>query len=172
MLLCPARLIRGAIAVCISAIIFMPAAHAAAPRGSNPDTAVAFQAATLTGMTQEEFESRLLYRINRERIKRGLVMVRLRDCAESYAEPWSQFLARFDKFEHQSMQLFAYGCNYMAVGEIIALADATPYQTVQLWMASSGHRAAILTPCYRLVGVASRLEDNGQRVSVVDFGQR
>lgn len=172
MLLCRARLISGAIAACMSATIFMPAAHAAAPRGSNPDTAAAFQDATLTGMTQEVFESRLLYRINRERSKRGLVMVRLRDCAESYAEPWAQYLAKTDNFEHQSMQLFAYGCNYMAVGEILALADATPYRTVQLWMASTGHRAALLDPGYRLVGVASRLEANGQRVSVVDFGHR
>jgi uncharacterized protein YkwD len=179
------RLTRGAIITCVAAVLTAPAASAenAAPAELAPESelvpesggadvaVIEEQAALSSGLTQEQYETRLQSWINRERSVRGLVELRLASCSETYAERWATYLTRNNKFEHQSMQNYAYACNYSMVGEILPMADATPYQMVKMWMGSSGHRAVLLTPGYRLVGIGARHKTNGQWVGVVDFGR-
>jgi uncharacterized protein YkwD len=74
------------------------------------------------------------------------------------------------------------GAQAWSVGENIAWGSgtlATPRAIVQAWMQSPGHRANVLSPCFRDVGIGitagvptQRQDKAGSGTYVTDFGRR
>lgn len=93
------------------------------------------------------FEKRLVAKINQVRGAHGLGKLRLRAGLNRAAHRWSRYLLRSNSFYHGriaagvSENLAWATCNRAGAGRI-----------VRMWMASSGHRAAILRRGIRRIG--------------------
>ncbi|UCH74834.1 MAG: hypothetical protein JSU82_02990 [Rhodospirillales bacterium] len=122
---------------------------------------------------------------NAERRKRGLgPLMRNRDLTRS-AQFHAEFMARNDCFAHRCPKEPALaqrarnaGYRYRGVAENIAAGSPTPAEVVRGWMESPGHRANILHPDMREIGIGYVLlnEDSGRESHrhywVQNFGYR
>ena len=67
---------------------------------------------------------------------------------------WSEHLAASGDFEHQNLNVIVRRCDgARSAGENIARGGVSPRTMVRLWMNSPGHRANILQPGFRRLGV-------------------
>lgn len=166
------HILRALTALAASAMITAPLVPGTA-QATEPLLRVApTQTLSLLGdLTPSIYETAIQRSINRIRTNRGLPRVRLRSCPDHVAESWVKKLLRLNLFEHQSMSAFSYKCNYSYVGEIIAMAPATPQMMVRMWMASPGHRAVILDRRFRFIGVGANRDLSGNWRGVADFGR-
>jgi uncharacterized protein YkwD len=108
-------------------------------------------------------ERAIVQAVNVERTARGLSPVRtfrgLSRAAESHS--WDQL--RYDRFGHDSADGTPFGRRIARVGrfrmsaEVVAFAPrgsgSGARSIVRLWMRSSGHRAQVLNPNFRILGV-------------------
>jgi uncharacterized protein YkwD len=60
--------------------------------------------------------------------------------------------------------------NWTALGENVAMGYSTVDTVMAAWMASTGHRANILNPAYRDVGLAESFASDGTPYWTQDFG--
>jgi uncharacterized protein YkwD len=174
------RVLRVLAAIVAGTLIALPVnagTSVASPAAVAPQTAAVAGTAIQSGafatytLTNDIYETSLLGWINRVRVNHGLPRVRITSCADYTAEKWVRKLLRYNLFQHQSMSTFAYGCGYSYVGEIIAMAPATPYVMVRMWMASPGHRAIILDRRFSLVGIGANRDAQGTWRGVADFAR-
>jgi uncharacterized protein YkwD len=123
--------------------------------------------------------------INNIRRHYGLPLVRVSGALDRAADRHSVDMARAQFFEHNSSSGASAGArvrsfrNARAVGENLAFLPRhtrnRAYTVVDLWMHSAPHRAVILSPLYRRIGVAARsARINGGRGTVytADFTSR
>ncbi len=122
---------------------------------------------------------------NAERRKRGLkTLTQNRNLAKS-AQFHADFMARNDCFAHRcpkepplAQRVSRAGYVYRGVAENIAAGAPTPSDVVRGWMDSPGHRANILNPRMREIGIGYALlnEDGGRETYrhywVQNFGFR
>ena len=122
---------------------------------------------------------------NAERRKRGLpALAPNRNLAKS-AQSHADFMARNDCFAHRcpkepplAQRATRAGYPYRGVAENIAAGAPTPAQVVEIWMDSPGHRANILHPEMREIGIGYALlnDDPGKETYrhywVQNFGFR
>ena len=116
----------------------------------------------------DQLEGRVLVELNAIRRAHGLVPVRLSNPLSAAADAHSRSMGRFGYFEHESrdgsafwkrVQRFYGAGSYgtWSVGENLLWSsgglDAS--QALELWMASPAHRANILTPRWREVGLSA-----------------
>jgi uncharacterized protein YkwD len=106
------------------------------------------------------FSDRVLALTNFYRSQSGLQPLQLNAKLTAAAQAHSQDMALNDFFSHtgsdgstSSSRIQSTGYLYSAVGENIAEGYATPEEVVQAWMNSPGHRANILNPSLREMGV-------------------
>jgi uncharacterized protein YkwD len=139
-------------------------------------TADAAATATLT-----RSESSLLAVMNQVRIARGLLPLRADARLEVAARGHSRTMLRTGSFSHGafSTRIRRVGVRAPRVGENLAWsagALAAARTIVQLWLASPAHRANLLRPGYRIVGVGAVSGCfNGQRHTLMvttDFAGR
>jgi len=122
---------------------------------------------------------------NVERHKRGLPILTQNWNLALSAQYHADFMARNDCFAHRcpkepalDQRAHNAGYNYRAVAENIAAGSPTPAEVVRDWMDSPGHRANILHPDMREIGVGYVLlnEDGGRETYrhywVQNFGYR
>jgi hypothetical protein len=113
---------------------------------------------------QEDFASRVVVLVNEERAAAGLKPLTMDSRLASAAQAHSQAMADADEMLHQvagELPLCASGPDrydsvgypWYVCGENIAAGYLTPESVMQGWMASAGHRANILSPNYRHIGV-------------------
>ena len=129
-------------------------------------TAASNPARSLTAANQ--LESGVLFELNTIRREHGLVPVRLSAPLSTAADAHSRSMGRFGYFEHDSRDGSAfwkrvqryYGAdryNTWSVGENLLWSsgrvDAS--RALELWMESPTHRANILTPRWREVGLSA-----------------
>jgi uncharacterized protein YkwD len=125
-------------------------------------------------------ESHVLRLLNVIRQAHGLAPLRRRDDLFHAARDHSRDMAKRDYFAHGAMlaRLLEYVSNdYRVVGENLAWGagvEETAASAVARWMASPPHRANILDPDYRFVGIGSKYAldyqgENGARVFTADF---
>ena len=107
--------------------------------------------------------------INRERRARGLRPVGTHPRLTWMARRYARSMVRFGFFSHTSpagvtllerLRAAGYGGRRIAVGEALAWAQgrlATPHAIVRAWMHSPPHRAVLLGPAYRDVGIGVAL---------------
>jgi uncharacterized protein YkwD len=105
--------------------------------------------------------------INEERTSRDLVALRADDELDGVAAKYSKAMVRQGFFAHVSpggstlvqrvrTSRYLKGADGWTLGENLAWGAgtrATPARTVAAWMASPGHRANILEPRYRHIGI-------------------
>jgi uncharacterized protein YkwD len=122
---------------------------------------------------------------NEERRKRGLPPLAQNRNLMKSAQSHADFMARNDCFAHRCPKEPALaqraknaGYGYRSVAENIAAGSPTPAEVVEGWMNSPGHRANILRPEMREIGIGYALlnEDPGKETYrhywVQNFGYR
>jgi serralysin len=107
------------------------------------------------------FEQQVIELTNQERQANGLAPLRPNENLAKAAAGHSQAMASEGFFAHQNpkdnsdvgvrARRVAYNWNY--IGENIALGSPTPQRVVAGWMNSPGHRANILNPEFREIGI-------------------
>ncbi len=121
-------------------------------------------------------EKRIIALVNEIRTERGLSKLRVKPCLVRAARAHSAEMRAKPYFGHQSRNgdpfsrrliKFGYrrsGFSFWKVGENIAWGSglySTPEVVVDGWMHSEGHRAVILTKCFRNIGVGVRVRGEG-----------
>lgn len=104
--------------------------------------------------------------VNKERKKHGLVQLTLNPLLGNSAMFHANFMADNDCFEHLcpgepelGQRARAAGYNWFLVAENIAAGSPTPAAVMDGWMKSPGHRANILNPDLREIGIGYVLLD-------------
>jgi len=96
--------------------------------------------------------------------------LRLSSCLnDSYAQPWAIYLAIHHILAHQSMSKMLVGCHASVAAEDVGAGAVSAASMVQAWMASSSHRANILSTRVRYIGVGAAHSGSTVWYSVLDF---
>jgi uncharacterized protein YkwD len=163
--------------------------------GSAHAAALACQGAdTLPGQSSGAIvRSATLCLMNSERATQGLAGLRAQPALASAASRYAREMVSERFFAHTSPRgstvlsrirdtAYLRGAPAWTVGENIASGSgtmATPRAIVEAWMESPGHRANLLSPCFRDVGIgmaagmAAQVADaGGAGTYVTDFGRR
>lgn len=122
----------------------------------------------------EEFESRILIRVNRVRARHNLPKVRVfQSCVDGYAERWSQKLKKSGAMRHRDLGTMLDGCNLNWVGEnLVSGTGLLPRVAVRAWMDSPPHRSVLLKRRANWAGVGVRVDQHGRTYAVLNFGDR
>ena len=127
---------------------------------------------------------RVLELTNAERAKVGLTALRWNGLLATTATDYAGDLVARRYFSHTSKEgtqpwdrakahgYPSYGWGACYVGENLAQGYATPEDAVKAWMNSEGHRANILKPEYRELGVGVVTDATGRKTWVQNFGAR
>lgn len=106
------------------------------------------------------FQQQILSLVNVERSKAGLQPVTLNSKLNQAAQNHTNDMISKRYFSHTSpsgstmvMRVQAVGYTYSAIGENIAAGGSTASATMTQWMNSPGHKANILSPKFRELGV-------------------
>ena len=110
---------------------------------------------------------------NHHRAEHDRVALRRQDCVQRYAVRQARRMARQDRMFHQDLGRVLRDCRLRMAGENVAYGYATGRTVVNDgWMHSAGHRANILDPSYRLLGVGARRRADGTWYAAQVFGRR
>jgi len=135
-----------------AAVVAAPAAEAYAP------------SAAVTA----QYEARILYLVNRQRLSHSTHSLALSACPERYAEGWAAYLARTNYFVHRNMWTYLSACKGSRVAENMGRGNVSADRMVAAWMASPGHRKNILNGLLTQIGVGAVFA-HGQWTVVTDF---
>jgi uncharacterized protein YkwD len=98
--------------------------------------------------------------VNRKRGQAGLSPLRLHSQLNAAAQAHSNDMARHNFLSHTGAdgsspfdRIRRYGYNYRRAGENIASGYSSAQDVMQGWLNSSGHRANILNPKFRDIGI-------------------
>ncbi|MGB7710754.1 MAG: CAP domain-containing protein [Microcoleus sp.] len=110
--------------------------------------------------TNPAFVDKVLELTNLERSKLGLSALTLNTQLANAAETHSQNMALQDFFDHTGKdgssigtRITATGYQFSTAAENIAAGSSTPEQVLDSWMNSAGHRANILNPNLKEIGI-------------------
>lgn len=109
---------------------------------------------------------------NTKRDSHELRQLRRNSCVQRAARRQARRMANRDEMFHQDLSKVLRDCNLSSVGENVAAGYETGRAAVRAWMNSPGHRANILKPGYRLLGLAVRRADDGTPYAAQVFGRR
>jgi uncharacterized protein YkwD len=104
----------------------------------------------------ERYATAAIKKTNVERTERGLRAVRKQDCVQRFARRQAIRMARQQRMFHQDLGRVVRECRLSMAGENVAAGFPTGRAVVRAWMGSPGHRANILEPRFRIVGLAAR----------------
>ena len=129
-------------------------------------------------VTLNSYEKQILSLVNQERAERGLAKLTVNEYLWRASRAHSREMGAQQYFSHNSYNgesfskrivRFGYtykGYTYWKVGENIAWGSglyASPVAVVDKWMASSTHRAVILTKVFRSIGVGAVKSADGYK---------
>jgi uncharacterized protein YkwD len=123
-----------------------------------------------TPSASDAYENDVIAATNVERTSRSLVTLTPQACVDSYAEAQAQRMATEDRMYHQDLGPVMAGCALRMAGENVAYGFPDGEAVTAGWMASPGHRANILKPEYRLLGVGAAQNAKGVWYSAQVFG--
>jgi uncharacterized protein YkwD len=130
-------------------------------------------AATTRVVHLTKFEHRLLALMNHDRAVRRLHPLTVAPCAEDFARQWTQTMAHRDLLEHnpalKTMWSRSLCRNASKVAENIGVAGTDPDTLYAAYMRSPAHRANILDPKLRYVGIGSWQLADGSVFNTIDF---
>jgi uncharacterized protein YkwD len=126
-------------------------------------------------------EAQIVALTNRERVLRGLPTLTISPPLNSAAYQHSFNMAAADRLSHDlggalrstpASRLGNAGYSAAAWAENVAVGYTTAQQVVSAWMRSAGHRANILSPSLREIGVGVVRAAGGELYFTQDFGSR
>jgi uncharacterized protein YkwD len=110
---------------------------------------------------------------NEHRAAEGLKELRRTDCVQRFAVRQAKRMAQREEMYHQDLRPILEECGLSRVGENVAYGYRTGRSVVNRgWMHSPGHRANILNPAYRLMGIGARKGHDGRWYVAQVFGRR
>lgn len=119
-----------------------------------------------TNLSQIELE--VIRLVNIERQKNGLSAFTTSSQLSNVARVKSEDMAKNNYFSHNSPKygspfdmMKSFGINYNTAGENIAMGYISAQSVVNGWMNSSGHRANILNPSFKTIGVGAYTDAKG-----------
>jgi len=139
---------------------------------ASPSTAAKVGPRFWANMTTSKYETRLKLWMNRVRDNHKTRDLSAGSCEDRFAERWARHLTRSDRFYHQDLGPLMRTCRHSYTGEVLAKGSITPYQMVQMWMGSPGHRRLMLSRDFRFAGISAVRGRNNVWVGCVDFGRR
>ena len=144
----------------------VPPAQASAPTvPTGPAARVAAAATT--------YQSDVFRFTNRVRARHHLATFGHQRCVQRFAVRQATRMANQNRMFHQDLQRVLNRCGLSLAGENVAFGFADGRSVVMLgWMLSPPHRANILKPGYRLLGVGARRSDTGVWYASQVFGTR
>lgn len=148
-----------------AASLAAPTAATAAPVPTTLETT----SVVMTAAALDTYEQRVQRLVNKRRANNGLHRVRFARCANRVAEEWSRHLSETGLFEHRSMTEVLDRCNARYAGETLGRGTMGPRKLVRMWMRSPGHRAILLSPKPRRIGVGASPDDSGRLVVTANF---
>jgi uncharacterized protein YkwD len=148
---------------------------AATPTAATPTAGAATAGATAPGPGRADaasYAADAVRATNAARARRGLRPLGTTRCLRRAAARQAAAMARKGSIWHQDLGVVMRDCGLGAVGENVAAGYPTGRAVVRGWMGSSGHRANILQPRFRLVAVAARRSGSGTWYAAQVFGRR
>lgn len=110
---------------------------------------------------------------NARRADHGRKELRKQDCIQGFAVRQAKAMAAKKEMYHQELGPILKQCGLNAVGENVAYGYATGRSVVNDgWMNSDGHRANILNPDFRLMGIGARQSKDGTWYVAQVFGRK
>ena len=111
-----------------------------------------------TAIAATGLEAKLLRDLNRVRAEHGLAPLRLDDRLERAARAHTREMLASNVFAHGAFdsRMAAFDIRGLAVGENLAFgtgAKATSAQIIRAWLLSPEHRANMLRPSFRHIGI-------------------
>jgi uncharacterized protein YkwD len=131
------------------------------------------QAATPQAATPEaRYQSQAFAATNHQRVRHDRAELRKQDCVQRFAAKQARKQARQDRMFHQDLGPVLRTCGLSVAGENVAYGYPTGRSVVNDgWMHSEGHRANILNPRFRLMGIGARRSDSGRWYVAQVFGR-
>lgn len=123
-------------------------------------------------VTASAYEKEVLNLVNQERAKNGLQPLKWANDLANVARAHSLDMATNNFFSHTNLKgqspfdrMSAAGIKYSMAAENIAAGQTTPAEVMNSWMNSAGHRANILNPNLKELGVGYVKATNGSSYS-------
>jgi uncharacterized protein YkwD len=143
-------------------------------------SATAAPSATATQVANESPVERVRTLVNQERAKQGLAPLAWHSALASAAQSYATTMASTNCFSHTCPPVTNFvtrveNAGYLSwrsLGENIAAGQQTPESVMQAWMNSSGHRANILSPNFKEIGVGRATGGSYGIYWVQEFGAR
>ena len=167
------RLVRSSIALVAAALIAVPVGTGHAAPAHHPESApaaVARHRAPSVAQNRAEWSParRAVYLTNQHRRRNGLVALRIADDPRTAAYWQSKYQAYRRTMQHTGPggtdagdRLSRLGYRWSFWAENVAAGQTTASQVVGAWWNSPGHRANMLNPSARHIGVARKVASNG-----------
>jgi uncharacterized protein YkwD len=118
----------------------------------------------------DRYEADVLAATNAERRTAGLTALSAQACVDSFAEAQAQRMADQSRMYHQELSPVLSACGLRMVGENVAYGYPDGKAVTTGWMGSPGHRANILKPEYRVIGIGAAQNSQGRWYAAQVFG--
>jgi len=122
--------------------------------------------------TQSKYQNQARTVTNNKRDNHDLKKLSRGACVQKFARRQARKMANRDEMFHQDLGVVLRRCNLTGVAENVAMGYATGRDAVNAWMGSTGHRANLLEPSYRILGLAVRRADDGTPYAAQVFGKK
>jgi len=110
---------------------------------------------------------------NANRTNNALKALKPNDCLKRAAVRQAKAMAQQEQMFHQDLGAVMRDCKLNTAGENVAYGYGTGKSVVNDgWMNSEGHRANILNPSFRLMGIGARKGHDGRWYVAQVFGRR
>ncbi|WP_205474436.1 CAP domain-containing protein [Nocardioides sp. SYSU D00038] len=119
---------------------------------------------------KSRYQAQAVAATNAQRTAAGLARLVKQDCVQRFARRQAVRMAKQRRMFHQDLGPVLRTCRLSMVGENVAVGFPSGRAVVTGWMRSPGHRANILEPRYRLLGLAAR-RAGGRWYAVQVFGR-
>lgn len=128
-------------------------------------------ASPVHAQSQDRYQQQARSVTNNKRLDHELVKLDKGRCVQRFARRQATRMADKDEMFHQDLGVVLNKCGLLGVGENVAAGYATGRAAVKAWMKSPGHRANLLNPGYRVLGLAVRRADDGTPYAAQVFGR-
>ena len=129
-------------------------------------------ASTAQAQARADYKHQARAVTNNARDSHDLAGLRKHRCVQKFARRQAIKMANQEKLFYQNLGVILNRCNLNRVGENVAYGYPTGRAAVKAWLKSPGHRANLLEPSYRLLGMAVRKSKDGTPYAVQVFGKR
>jgi uncharacterized protein YkwD len=116
------------------------------------------------------YENSVYANTNAQRDRYDRVLLKGAKCLDIFAERQAREMAQQRRIFHQNLRPILDRCNLSMVGENVAYGYPNGKSAVSAWMRSSGHKANILNPDFRLIAVGAYQDSRGSWYVAQVFG--